>query len=1274
MISSYGMENRKQRQADGSQTDGDDDQTFDSDPMESIADPRADVMKTLFPDDTPGNPLVTQAENFIETQLKPAQQDMIYGHLGEGKYLEDLRREENKRTGKEVKMAAYHDRWDRIIQKGCRYLRAAGTSESRNRNSRKSGNEKHVLFRLVVGEGIVPPRILRQGGIAMQIKHRVRINVADRNGNQQNVLESRKLRVPQRILRLLFGDFCEVLVLTPGKQLAPRWIGSRFVDTAMKTKNTEAPPQKGQKYGIQICNDSRREGIEERCRSSHKSVQVFPNGLTNGWTYSDYTGLMTVVNNTNTPSGTNWEDALMYAKDVADAKKLAQPDEPVFVIFLTDGEPTAVYNEHGGAHHYIGDYGDVHGNGFIAAYKPSRDDAKAIVDEGYGFYGIFTFNPGEEQTRYLKRLVHYAYTGYDVSDTTEGDFSYLDSSQYVGSNFFNADSPENLASAFDDIFATITTMIAHGNISIVDGLTTDAMTSTLVAGKADGFTYKVADEHGNTLYTVKATGNTSNPSVTFKIGNTTYSGDQVEVKTAGNGKKYYSVTANGKEYKMAFADFVNTGEGDDEIKELTWDLSAIGTLENQYTYSLETVVWPNQEAYDYVAALNNGLMEWNEATQIPVYEDETETKVKYYKNGVKDYPSIVWDPNKRVYSVLTNTKQELEYSIISTTNGVETIEGPYTVDLDTPDPMDLKATASALEKVWNINRDPSILYKYLYESKDDQGNPKAFNIGFDINQDGELYKEIDLPGKATVTAEGVTYDWSAYKTDDLVEHNGKTFSKRWSQDFSISTGLMLSEAQMDARSLDKSLYNDKKYYFNNTWYYVLEPGHDFKISEPAVGYEFDFEGPTYHPMLVDGVLTDVKFTTEGSTKRISGMEALEIDTPTGKSALTVFNTLRGYVNIKKKVVDSDGTTALTTDNTEFTFDVELTNAMPVFEGDHIPWYGVNGLYYHNVDADDEYYQAEYKNGKLQVTTEEGGPYEGVGTTFNPDYADEQTITYLVDGKEVSVTICGNQMTPYDGNDTDGYKKVTGTARITQTETLYIANVPVNTHYTITETGLAALGYQLIDIERKVGTNPSAPVAGEIENGIGGEIVQNTETLITYTNKCLVTDVSIQKVDEDGSGIEGAVFQLKTVSNNGHSEELATTIESIRGVGNVTKVVNGETTTYASAFESTGGVQTFSGLPDGTYRLYEVYIPAGYISTFRYIQFTIDNRKMKNVTTDNGDVSMLDTTANNVDLKITNISGAELPHTGGPGTRLFTILGSIMIAGAGLMLWRKRRFV
>ncbi|MDY6335039.1 MAG: LPXTG cell wall anchor domain-containing protein [Lachnospiraceae bacterium] len=37
-------------------------------------------------------------------------------------------------------------------------------------------------------------------------------------------------------------------------------------------------------------------------------------------------------------------------------------------------------------------------------------------------------------------------------------------------------------------------------------------------------------------------------------------------------------------------------------------------------------------------------------------------------------------------------------------------------------------------------------------------------------------------------------------------------------------------------------------------------------------------------------------------------------------------------------------------------------------------------------------------------------------------------------------------------------------------------------------------------------------------------------------------------------------------------------------------------------------------------------------------------------------------------------GYELPSTGGPGTRLFTILGSILILLSGTLLWRRRRWV
>ena len=54
----------------------------------------------------------------------------------------------------------------------------------------------------------------------MGLRHKIHINISDRNGSQQEVLESRRIRLPHRLLRLLFGDFNEILVLTPGKSVA----------------------------------------------------------------------------------------------------------------------------------------------------------------------------------------------------------------------------------------------------------------------------------------------------------------------------------------------------------------------------------------------------------------------------------------------------------------------------------------------------------------------------------------------------------------------------------------------------------------------------------------------------------------------------------------------------------------------------------------------------------------------------------------------------------------------------------------------------------------------------------------------------------------------------------------------------------------------------------------------------------------------------------------------------------------------------------------------
>lgn len=51
----------------------------------------------------------------------------------------------------------------------------------------------------------------------MRLKHKVRINIADRNGHTQEVLQSEHISLPKKLLTLIFGEFCEILVLTPGK-------------------------------------------------------------------------------------------------------------------------------------------------------------------------------------------------------------------------------------------------------------------------------------------------------------------------------------------------------------------------------------------------------------------------------------------------------------------------------------------------------------------------------------------------------------------------------------------------------------------------------------------------------------------------------------------------------------------------------------------------------------------------------------------------------------------------------------------------------------------------------------------------------------------------------------------------------------------------------------------------------------------------------------------------------------------------------------------------
>lgn len=1062
---------------------------------------------------------------------------------------------------------------------------------------------------------------------------------------------------------------------------------------------------------------------------------------------TDTTPLLNGVNDPDMARGTNWEEALKYAKEVMDAKKdLDGPEEDYYVIFLTDGGPTATsysITTHDKSYEWGAYYGSNQHGGCEEAYRQAKDDALALVASDYKLYNIFTYGNNNDYN-YMIRLTNYAYSNGENDTNSE--------TQNVKDFFTNATTTDKLIEAFQNIFSEITVEQAYAQVKITDGLRQDAMTSTFVNGKPSGVTYTVTPKDSTTpLYTVTASmpDGADEPDVTFTIGGVDYTTQdgQVEKKTNPvneanplepyDAGEYYSVTVDGVEYKMTLASV-------DENGQLTWDLSPVGMLLDDCVYKADFVVWPNQDAYDYVAALNNGLTEiadpddedadpipviWNHAAATPVTDSKGNI---YYQGGCVKYPSIVYypDPEKTddyengiyygTFAVLTNIDQQLDYSVVTMEDGnVTDVDPQEPIPMELPDPMKLTAVGSRVSKNWNITRDPDALLRLLYEFDgdmprvDENGDPIPKQYTYPVI-DEETGKPVidDVTGKeVTETSEGFFIDFKvlqdtddpnapAYKTVRLgwneeeqkyVWYGGSDYDKtktygegenaitltygtKWEQDFSIATGLMLTYEHLLEHNLDPADYACGTY--NGKTYYLLEDGHDYTISEPELGYEFDFSAPKYHPMLVDGVMKNVLFTknNDGSIS-ISEIGNLEM-AQDGSSLLDIINTLRGYIHVNKKVVDSNGA-KVPEDDTKFTYVVTLHNDDGAFttEGSHIPWYGISGLYYHSVDDEGEYhyYQAKAgESGRLTLTDEDGNTLNATCEgAFDEDTAGPTPVT--IDGSDEPINLFGNQMDCDEADAIEGdegaYRKVSVEFMIKQDQQLNIANVPVSTRYTITESNES--GYEFVRIDSSVS---NATTEGAM---ISGTIVPDSDTNITYTNRSLVTDINIQKLDESGDGLEGAVFQLKAVSEDGYVESLASDIESVSGLGTVVKTLDGETKRYESSFESTGELQKISGLPDGTYRLHEVYVPAGYISTYDYIQFEIADRVVKNVTTDSGDDSKLhfeaaSGTGTIALLQITNEPGASLPSAGGPGTTLFYIFGSMLAVGCAIVLAARRR--
>ena len=145
------------------------------------------------------------------------------------------------------------------------------------------------------------------------------------------------------------------------------------------------------------------------------------------------------------------------------------------------------------------------------------------------------------------------------------------------------------------------------------------------------------------------------------------------------------------------------------------------------------------------------------------------------------------------------------------------------------------------------------------------------------------------------------------------------------------------------------------------------------------------------------------------------------------------------------------------------------------------------------------------------------------------------------------------------------------------------------------------------------------------------------------------DVFKQIGDDSSSPLAGAGFKLK-------KDNLYYKYDATDGVTWVAEADADELTTGADGKFAAGAA--FKGLANGSYTLVETTVPAGY-------------NKMEDtpVTIAGSDVSL----SNLAQTKtVKNNAGTVLPSTGGIGTTIFYVVGSIMVVAAGVLLVTKKR--
>ena len=226
--------------------------------------------------------------------------------------------------------------------------------------------------------------------------------------------------------------------------------------------------------------------------------------------YNNFSDFETEVNKISTytseKGGTNWEDGL----DAANKYNFNDNDnDPVYIIFVSDGDPTFRINQNEGdtdKDPYDEDYLEygVYGNGnddkFGWNLGAAKIVAKSIETNNKHLYAIGVFGGAQK----IQQLLSNKNNCYDASDQ------------------------EGLESAFDSIISDIKKDLTYTNVSITDGIT-NLTSDAKIGGTASDFQYAVTgegltnDQRKKALEAIStATYDKSKKSVIWKVGGKNY--------------------------------------------------------------------------------------------------------------------------------------------------------------------------------------------------------------------------------------------------------------------------------------------------------------------------------------------------------------------------------------------------------------------------------------------------------------------------------------------------------------------------------------------------------------------------------------------------------------------------------------------------------------------------------------------------------------------------------------------------------------------------------